>query len=103
MRAAIADGQRLQLPSLVLYEWLRGPRGPEELDAQEALFPTASALPFGPEEAGIAARLYAAVDKPRGREVDIAIASCAIAQDAAVWTLNVADFEDLPGIALYSP
>ena len=29
----VADGQRFLLPSLVLYEWLRGPRIEEELNA----------------------------------------------------------------------
>ena len=45
------------VPSLVLYEWLRGPRVPAELSAQEALFPSAGAVPFGPEEASLAVKL----------------------------------------------
>jgi hypothetical protein len=34
-----ADGERLAVPTLVLYEWWRGPRRNEELVTQEALFP----------------------------------------------------------------
>ncbi len=45
LRRAIADGERILLSTLVLYEWLRGPRRPEELAAQEALFPRESAIP----------------------------------------------------------
>ena len=50
--------------------------------AQEALYPKEAVLPFGPQEAAVAARLYRAVRRPRGRELDLAIAACAIARDA---------------------
>lgn len=39
LRAAIEEGERVQLPTLVLFEWLRGRRLHAELEAQEALFP----------------------------------------------------------------
>ena len=100
LRRTIADGERLIVPTLVLYEWLRGPRRIEELAAQEALFPRDTAIPFGPEEAASAAELYRQVRKPRGREVDLAIAACALTHDAALWTLNAVDFEDIDGLRL---
>ena len=103
LREAIALGERIVVPSLVLYEWLRGPRVPEEVAAQEALFPNATAAQFGPEEASLAARLYGSVPRPRGREIDLAIASCAITWDAVLWTLNVSDFTDVPGLRLKPP
>ena len=101
LRAAIVDGHRLLLPSLVLYEWLRGPRQREELEAQEALLPREHALPFGAEEAAVAAKLYGDASRSRGREVDLAIAASAIVQGAALWTLNVRDFEGIPNLQLY--
>jgi predicted nucleic acid-binding protein len=73
----------------------------EELAAQEALFPGELAIPFGAEEAAIAARLYRGLREPRGRELDVVIASCAINYDAALWILNVPDFADMPGLRLY--
>jgi predicted nucleic acid-binding protein len=88
------------LTSITLYEWLRGPRTEEELAAQESLFPAASAVAFGAEDARLAARLYRSVRRPRDREADIAIAACAIRHDAELWTLNVADFKDIPGLRL---
>jgi predicted nucleic acid-binding protein len=100
LRRAFADGQRIVLPTLVLYEWLRGPRTAEEIDAQGALFPANEAIPFGPDEAGISAELYRAVRRPKGREVDFAIAACALSWNAALWTLNPKDFSDLPGLRL---
>jgi predicted nucleic acid-binding protein len=101
IRSAIAEAEQIVVPALVLYEWLRGPRLPEELAVQEALFPAREAIPFGPEEAMAGARLYRAVRRPRGREVDLAIAACAIVREARLWTLNRADFEDVPGVRLY--
>ncbi len=94
IRGSLAEGERILVPALVLYEWLRGPRLAEELAAQEALFPAASAIPFGPEEAIISTNLYRAAGRPRSREVDLAI--------AAFWTLNRADFRDVPGLRLYA-
>ncbi len=102
LRSAIERGERLLVPALVLYEWLRGPRLAEELAAQEALFPSETALAFGPREAAVAAGLYAQVERPRGRELDLAIAAHALVRDARLWTLNRSDFEDLPGLALAS-
>lgn len=103
LRAAIARGERMAVPALVLYEWLRGPRVSEELAAQEGLFPSGEALPFGPDEARVAAELYRQLPRPRGREIDLAIAACALVWNAALWTLNVEDFSDIPGLDLRRP
>ena len=87
-------------PTLVLYEWLRGPRLPQELAAQEGLFPTETTVPFGSQEATLSAKLYQSVRRPRGREIDLAIVACAIAREAELWTLNAADFRGIPGLRL---
>ncbi len=103
MRSLIEHGERLALPTLVLYEWWRGPRRNEELAAQEALFPTETALPFESEQAELASRLYRLVGRPRGREVDLAIAAHAISRDALLWTLNTGDFHDIPDLKTVPP
>ena len=100
LRRAIEAGERILFSTIVLYEWARGPRLPAELEAQEALFPRAAAAPFGVVEAAIAAELYRVV-KGRGREIDLAIAATAIAQNAQLWTLNVQDFRDIPPLTIY--
>ena len=100
LRAAIAQGERILIPTLVLYEWLRGPRLPLELAAQEALFPAEGAVVFGAREASLSAELYRSLKRPRGREVDLAIAACAIVRNAGLWTLNIADFRDIPQLRL---
>jgi len=101
LRSVFAQGERVALSALVLYEWLRGPRRESELEHQEALFPGEQALTFGPREAASAADLYRSVARARQREFDLAVAACAIVGGAALWTLNAADFRDIPGLDLF--
>jgi predicted nucleic acid-binding protein len=92
------QGHRLMLSAIVLYEWQRGPRTTEELTAQEELFPSEAAVPFGHAEAAVAARLYRTMAGSRGRELDLAVAACALVSGGAIWTLNVKDLRDVPGL-----
>lgn len=100
LRSAIASGERIAIPTLVLFEWRRGPRTRAEIEAQEALFPSGEAIPFAADEALLAAELYRTLDRGRGREIDLAIASCAISWNAALWTLNRRDFAGIPSLRL---
>jgi predicted nucleic acid-binding protein len=95
-RRAFSDLERTAVSTLVLYEWLRGPRTAEELADQEARV-------FGRAEAVRAADLYRTVKRPRGRDLDIAIFACALEQGARLWTLNPEDFRDMSGLLLYDP
>ena len=103
LRAVVDRHELLAVPTLVLYEWLRGPRTPAELSNQEALFPAASALVFGQREAELSAKLYRSVTRPRAREIDLAIAATAILREAELWTQNAADFADIPCLRLFTP
>src|SRR3954471_2402345 len=94
------EGHRAVLSTVVLYEWLRGPRTRQDLAAQEELFPSEAAVPFGPAEAALASRLYKQVRRAHGRESDLAVAACALANGAAIWTLNPRDFRDVPDLRL---
>lgn len=100
LRTWIERGERILLSTLVLYEWLRGPRLQEEIEAQEALFPREATVPFGPREAVLAADLYRTLRRSRGRELDLAVAACALAHGAELWTLNREDFRDIPDLTL---
>jgi predicted nucleic acid-binding protein len=96
----ISSGVRVRVPAIVFYEWLRGPRNPEELEDQEDLLPSQDAIPFEFADAVIAAQIYRSVRSPRSREIDIAIAATAIRHEMFLWTLNRRDFEDIPGLRL---
>jgi len=101
LREVLAGDERIAVPTLVLYEWWRGPRTGEELDLQESLFPRKAAIPLGVQEAALAAQLYRQVQRPRGREIDLAIAACALCVEASLWTLNRRDFADIPKLRLW--
>jgi predicted nucleic acid-binding protein len=100
LRELMAGPEPLALTTIVLFEWLRGPRRPEEIEGQEILFPSLNAVPFGFLEAQRAAELYKTVRRPRGREADLAIAACALIHGAKLWTLNTDDFKDIPDLQL---
>ena len=103
LRHIVADGIRMGVSSLVLYEWRRGPRIDEELALEAVLLGPDALTSFGELEARVAAEVYRKVKRPRGRELDIAIAACALTQDASLWTLNHDDFHDIPGLHLHLP
>lgn len=100
LEARLRDGERLTCCTLVLYEWARGPRLPGQLEMQQRLFEGSPPAPFGREEAMVAADLYRRMARPRRREIDLAIAACALTRGAALWTLNPRDFADIPGLTL---
>lgn len=100
LTALVHEGHRIAVSSLVYYEWRRGPRTRAELAAQESVLPLEGVVAFDAGAAALAAALYARVPKPRGREIDLAIAACALHQGAALWTLNTADFDDIPSLTL---
>ncbi len=64
LRALFEEGERVSFSTLVLYEWLRGPRRAEELRVQEALFPASEAAPFDRAEAALA-RHRSTAPRPR--------------------------------------
>jgi predicted nucleic acid-binding protein len=60
-------------------------------------------VPFGPEAAEVAAGLCSALPRARGRETELAIAACALLWEAELWTLNLGDFDDVPGLKVCLP
>jgi len=94
----VQEEHRIGVSTIVLYEWLRGPRTPAELAVQEELFPREAAVAFGTAEAHTAAQLYKRLKRARGREIDLAIAACALTSGASLWTLNRTDFQDIPDL-----
>jgi predicted nucleic acid-binding protein len=103
LRQIVADGIRLGLSSIVLYEWRRGPRTEQELAIEQLLFGPDVTVGFGEGEARKAADLYRRLKRPRGRELDLAIAACAVEHGASLWTLNRQDFDDIPELVLHRP
>ena len=103
VRAATVNGDVLSFSTIVLYEWLRGPRTDEETQAVDAVFEMDTLADFGRREAARAARLYRHIKNARQRQADVAIAACALEHDAQLWTLNRVDFTGIPALTLYKP
>lgn len=103
LELATIKGEVVTFSSIVLYEWLRGPRTEEEVETVRAFFETDRVAAFGERDAKTAAALYRQVKRARSRQADLAIAACAIEQGASLWTLNAGDFDDVPGLRLYQP
>jgi predicted nucleic acid-binding protein len=100
LREVLLEGHGISFSTIVLFEWRRGARTTAELADQEALLPDADVVAFDVAAAKMAARLYAQVRRPRGREADLAVAATAIVNGATLWTLNRHDFTDIPGVQL---
>lgn len=102
VRTATTRGDAITFSTIVLYEWLRGPRTDVETSAVATFVAGDLLAVFGVREAERAAALYRRVRGARQRQADLAIAACAIQHGAVLWTLNPVDFEDVPGLTLYS-
>lgn len=92
--------EKCMISTLTLYEWQRGPRTPAEMELRRILLPDEAAAPFGWREAALSAVYYRTLPRARARVMDFAIAACAVSYDAPLWTLNRADFRDIPGLRL---
>jgi predicted nucleic acid-binding protein len=101
VRHATMKGDVTTFSTIVLYEWLRGPRTDSEKQAVETFFDLELLSTFGRIEAERAADLYRRVRGARQRQADLAIAACAIECRASLWTLNRSDFNDIPGLTLF--
>jgi len=99
----VAGGHVMTFSTVVLYEWLRGPRTDGERTIVNLQFDAARIVSFDTEEARLAASLCQRLPGARRRQSDIAIAACAIEHGAALWTINTQDFADIPGLRLYRP
>ena len=103
LESATLNGEVVTFCSVVLYEWLRGPRDNAEVETVRAFFQTDRLAPFGEREARTAAALFRQVKRARQRQADLTIAACAIEHGATLWTLNAGDFDDIPDLTLYRP
>ena len=103
VRTATSEGHVITFCAVVQYEWLRGPRTNDEDDAVRRFLGEGIVVAFGDREAQTAAALYRRVKRARQRHADLAVAACALEHNARLWTLNAADFADVPGLTLYQP
>lgn len=86
----VASGERLVAPTLVWFEFLRGPVTDAQVRTMRAF--VRELVPFDEAQAIAAADLFNAAARKRSTRVDAMIAATAIVADAALATNNTVDF-----------
>jgi predicted nucleic acid-binding protein len=99
-----AAGETFCTAAPAWYEFLCGPVTPAQIETMLA-FLQGGIIPFAADQAQVAARLYNAAERPRRLRVDAMIAATAISHQAALATLNTADFKHFTshGLELSTP
>jgi len=88
----LATGESLAASAIAWTEFLNGPVTPIEVSRAEAVL-QARVVPFGQEEAVLAAELFNKTGRRRGSRFDCLIAATAIRAQAQFATVNQADFK----------
>jgi len=88
----LAGGRTLAASAIAWAEFLNGPASPLEITFVEAVLQS-RIVPFGHEEAVLAAELFNKTGRRRGSRFDCLIAATAIRASAEVATLNQTDFK----------
>jgi predicted nucleic acid-binding protein len=88
------------MSAVAWYEFARSPRSPEQLALARAVLLEDGIVPFSEVHAERASAMFRELGSPRRRAADIAIATTAIIEHAALLTGNLPDFEDIPGLVL---
>ena len=90
LRRWLQDGTPLAVSAVVWTEFLCGPLKPREIQLAERV--TGVVLPFGPDEAAVAAELFNGTGRRRGSLPHCMVAAAALCRDAALATAKPADF-----------
>ena len=81
LRRWLQDGTSLAVSAVVWTEFLCGPLKPREIQLAELI--TGEVLPYGPDEAAVAAELFNGTGRRRGSLRDCMVAAAALSRDAA--------------------
>lgn len=98
LRTWLRKQSPLGISSIAWTEFLCGPVDEGTHELAMALF--REVVPYGPDDAVLAARLFNSSGRRRGTMVDCMVAAVAIAADASLATTNVADFRRLQPLGL---
>lgn len=88
----------IQMSSIAWYEFIRGPRTPEQSAVARSFFFDDGIVPFSEELAVKAGEVFRQLGSPRRRTADIAIGVVAAAYDATLATRNARDFAGIPNL-----
>jgi predicted nucleic acid-binding protein len=93
-----ASRAEMQMSSLAWYEFVRGPRSPEQVAVARSLFEDDGIIPFSDDLAELAAETFRQLGSPRRRSADIAIGITALEMNARLLSCNADDFAGIPSL-----
>lgn len=88
----------MEMSAVAWYEFVRGPRTPEQLAVARSLFPGGGIIPLSEELAQLAGEVFRILGSPRRRAADIAIGVTSAARDALLLSRNAGDFAGISGL-----
>ena len=97
LKLAYSDAE-IQISSIAWYEFVRGPRTPEQISVARSFFFEDGIVPFSEELAAIAGEVFRQLGSPRRKSADIPIGITAAAMDAVLLTRNTNDFAGIPDL-----
>ncbi len=96
----VAAPVAIEMSALAWYEFLRGPRTPEQLALSQLLIDRPSIIEVTADLAERAAEIFRRRRSTRRRAADVIIAATALSRNAVLLTRNVKDYADLEGLEL---
>ena len=100
LRKLNEEDVELEISAIAWYEFVRGPRSPEQIAVARSLFQEEAVIAFSEAHAEHAADVFRLLGSPRRRAADIAIGVTAIDRDAALLTGNSRDYSGIDGLVL---
>jgi predicted nucleic acid-binding protein len=100
LRTLNDDDAELEISAIAWYEFVRGPRSPEQLAVARTLFGEEGILAFSETHAERAADAFRLLGGPRKRAADVAIAVTAMERGAILLTANTRDYTDIEGLTV---
>lgn len=88
----------IEMSAVAWYEFVRGPRTPEQLAVGRSLFAGDAIIPLSEELAEQAGEVFRILGSPRRRAADVAIGVTAAARDALLLSRNAGDFAGIAGL-----
>jgi len=96
---ALAESDaEIQISSIAWYEFVRGPRTPDQISIARSFFFEDGIIPFSEALASLSGEIFRQLGSPRRKSADIPIGVTAAAMDAVLLTRNSNDFAGIPDL-----
>lgn len=100
LRELFESEHQVELSAMAWYEFVRGPRTPQQVAVARSFFAAAGIIPVTEEVAERAADLFRRLKSSRRRSGDLLIAAVALTRGATLLTRNLRDYADVDGLGL---